>query len=131
MNPNLTAAATEEAPSALKPEPEGACTTPGQEFASISAPAVGGAAGAGVAHAKEEDRSEPHPEAEEENGEERPSPSPEPEEKTAGFRAQEDRKQGSSEAEAVGIAAGRRTIEIKPKSWAGSVVWAKLAKYPW
>ena len=34
--------------------------------------------------------------------------------------------------EDVGVAAGgRRHVGIKAKGWAGSVVWAKLARYPW
>lgn len=37
----------------------------------------------------------------------------------------------SSVDDGVGIAVGRRTVSIKPKDWAGGVVWAKLAKYPW
>ena len=32
--------------------------------------------------------------------------------------------------EGVGVATGRRAA-IKPKDYAGGVVWAKLAKYPW
>ena len=40
--------------------------------------------------------------------------------------------QGSLPGEDVGVAAGgRRHVGIKAKSWAGSVVWAKLARYPW
>ena len=58
------------------------------------------------------------------------SPSPTPgqsESDPGGFQGP-----GGPAGEDVGVAAGgRRHVGIKSKSWAGSVVWAKLARYPW
>ena len=44
--------------------------------------------------------------------------------------AGEDPSKGPGGAD-VGIGASRRGSAIRPKEAAGSVVWAKLAKYPW
>ena len=44
--------------------------------------------------------------------------------------AGEDPSKGGGGAD-VGIGASRRGTAIRPKEAAGSVVWAKLAKYPW
>lgn len=38
---------------------------------------------------------------------------------------------GRGSADDVGIGASRRHSIIRPKDCAGSIVWAKLAKYPW